>query len=671
MTLHEPDIRQAHLSGLPHFAEAHRVSRPLTSVACIDAAAIAVLCAVVTGLGPAAWQPGLVVLQQTGAVGVVLAALGLALGTTICCLVMLGIRRRGVAMPERSRRNGIFSRLGWRRAGVPAVGLLAQVLVMTAACVGSIAALVAFRAQTAEFVPATATWFALAGVSMLAAFPLLIAERVLAAIPVARLPELPHLKPFAVLPIACLVVFAATDVAAGLGLDLTGAVTMLLATGIAVVAAELVLRAGVALLLPAPDRVQARSPVDSLLLRSLGLALGRRTSWSSVMRERFGIDFARSWALRYVRRAAAPIVAVLVLFCIFLTGVSRIDANERGVYERFGLPVAVLRPGLHLILPWPFGQIRRTEYGVVHAVPISYGDAHVAADALLRALSAGTEMAGADGPAPASANRLWDSEQDTDVSYIISSNSRGRQSFETISVSVRVLWRIGLDDASARRAVYAVTDHDTVVRTLAGQLLARYLASRTLPQLLGEDHASITRSLQTGLQQMLDGIGSGIDIVSVIVEAIHPPGGAADAYRNVQAAEIAANTAISAERGQAETTASLARRDAADAIAAATAAAAERLSAAEVMRTNLRSDAAAYRDSGGPFMLERYLAQLATSLRTASVEILDHRLGVSAGGASNGDALGGPTLDLRPFERIGEASAPRNGRAAGNGDSAP
>lgn len=500
----------------------------------------------------------------------------------------------------------------------------------------------------------------MAGISVLAAFPLLIAERVVAAIPAVRFPEAPRLRPLAILPIVCLGVLAAADIATGLGLDVIRRAATVLGLGLALVSAELVLRGAFALVLPAADRIEAQAPIDCLLLQCLGSALGRPASWPAMIQERFGMNFARSWALRYVGRAVVPVAAVLVGFCVFLTGVTRIDSNERGIYERLGLPVEVLRPGLHLILPWPLGRIRRTEFGVVHAVPVSYGDTGAPSDPLLNALSSeAVKSTAVDGPAPASANRLWDSDQPSDVSYIISSDSRGRQSFETVSVSMRVLWRVGLDDASARRAVYAVMEHDIVVRTLASQLLARYLASRTLPQLLGEDRASITGSIQTGLQQMLDKLGAGVEVVSVIVEAMHPPGGAATAYRAVQAAEITANTEISAERGRAEITTSLARRDATNAIDAARAAAEERLSAAKVVRTNLRSDAAAYHNDPAPFLLETYLAQLSAALRSASVEILDHRL----------SAPDGPTLDLRPFDPIGEAAQLPGNRTPENGDS--
>ena len=666
MTLHQSDIQNAHLTTLPHFSEAQRVVRPLIAAASIHAAAIAVLSAAAFRLGPAAWQPGLALLRQTGALGAVCSAVILALGAALSCLVMVHVRRRAVAPSNRPRRSAGIERsrwrTNWRPAWLPrAAGsgrLRAQALLLLAASAAAMAALPLLGAGAGGAVPATATWFVLAGVSILAAFPLLVAERVINAIPPADFPEQSWLRPFALLPLACLSLLAAADAAQGLGLALVRPTVLLLGIGLAIVAIEQVLRAGLVFVLPLPDRAEARTPINSLVLRLFQPALGGPASWSAIMRERFGIDFARSWALRFVRRAAAPIAVGLAVLCVFLTGVVRIDSNERGIYQRLGRPVAVLRPGLHLILPWPLGQVRRTEYGVVHAVPIRYGSEKPPTDAFIAALEAATKST-VDGPAPASANRLWDANQPSDVSYIISSDSRGQQSFETISVSMRVLWRVGLDDASARAAAYSLIDPDTVVRSLASQLLARYLASRTLAQLLGEDHSSITSALQASLQQALDRLGAGIQVVSVIVEAMHPPGGAAAAYRLVQAAEIEAHTEIAAEQGRAEITAGLARRDAAATVAAATATAAERLSTARIVRANQQADAAAWHSNRAAFALDLYLGQVSAALSRASLEIVDNRIGLPDG----------PTLDLRPLDQAAETTPLPGDRTTKMGDS--
>src|ERR1700693_5919006 len=116
------------------------------------------------------------------------------------------------------------------------------------------------------------------------------------------------------------------------------------------------------------------------------------------MRAQLGIDITRSWAVTFVRAALPPVLLGLLALSWGLTGVTRIGMTQRGVYERFGAPVAVLRPGLHLLPPWPFGQVRRVEYGVVHAVPVG-----VEPGGVQPPVDASTH----DGPPPPSAHLLW------------------------------------------------------------------------------------------------------------------------------------------------------------------------------------------------------------------------------------------------------------------------
>jgi regulator of protease activity HflC (stomatin/prohibitin superfamily) len=346
-----------------------------------------------------------------------------------------------------------------------------------------------------------------------------------------------------------------------------------------------------------------------------------------------------------VRRAFVPVLLLMLAFCWFLSGVTRIDLNERGVYQRFGVAAAILKPGLHLVLPWPFGIVRHIEYGVLHTVPISYGNQ----DAGVSDAASAPDTSTAEGAPPASSNRLWDVAQPSDVAYIIASDSAGRQSFETISVSLRVLFRIGLDDDDARRALYRVEDPDALVRRLSGRLLAQFFASRTLSGVLGTDQAAIARQLRTELQQELDRLHSGLDVVAVVVEAIHPPTGAAAAYRNVQAAEIAAATDIATERGRAQTTASVAESAARDATDQAQGTAAATVGAAKVVLRNLQADEAAYRAAGEPFLLERYFANLKSALANSSIAIIDHRL----------TDPNEPVIDLRPMFGRGDATEGR------------
>jgi regulator of protease activity HflC (stomatin/prohibitin superfamily) len=485
-----------------------------------------------------------------------------------------------------------------------------------------------------------ATCMALGSVMVAFGFPLLIAERMVAFTLPSMLPRQSALHRLTVLPLACLMASAAACVAEAAGVSAMHAAAMLCAGFLALAGTELFVRAAFGLF----GGGRHMLPVSLLLLRPFDPRFVRPGLWSAELRARFGVDFARSWALRYASNAFWPICLVLAALCVVLTGLVRIDTTERGIYQRLGRPVAVLKPGLHLLLPWPLGQVRRVENGVIHSVPISFGDeAEASPDAVLVAALTKATPSTAEGPPPIDSNRLWEASQPSDVTFLIASDEGAQgphehgSGFELISVSMRVLYRIGLDPHAALSAAYASADPATLVRMGASQLLARHLAMRTLRQVLVEDRAGMSRSLGADLQEMLSRLNTGIEVLSVIVEAAHPPGGAAAAYRQVQAAEIAAQTEISLERGRAETTAGLAARDAADVLASATAGAAERVARAQAQRTAMLADEFAHHASPGAFALERRLSALQAALGAGEADILDPRLE--------------PTLDLRQAEQ--------------------
>ncbi len=107
-----------------------------------------------------------------------------------------------------------------------------------------------------------------------------------------------------------------------------------------------------------------------------------------------------------LRRRLSGMGALLALAGWCATGVAAVGVDQRAVYERFGAPVAVLHPGLHLVLPWPFSHVRRVDFGAVREV----------------------ELAGAPGE--------------------------------------QVLFRVGLTDGQAMDAAYASNDPAALVRAL-------------------------------------------------------------------------------------------------------------------------------------------------------------------------------------------------------------
>jgi regulator of protease activity HflC (stomatin/prohibitin superfamily) len=572
----------------------------------------------------AAWSPVWQAFLRAGAVSALCAALVLSLTGTLACLLLVWGRYRTF------RQAGLDT--SRERAPVTIVAGWPQAILILAGSGLAVFVLQAWPPLPALAQDGVLRWPLAAALMLVPAFLFMVLERIMAAITPDSLPEAPRLAALLRLPAVAIFAHIAIIAATGFGFATVTAIYFY------AVAAELALRTLAVWFMPPPVPQAAQAAIGSAVASLLQPGALRPGEMARRMRTQFGVDFTRSWAVAYARTAAAPVMLALLAFAWGLSGVTRIDLNQRGSYERFGAPVAMLRPGLHVLLPWPFGHIRLVEYGVVHALPVG---ATLNGDALP------PDTSTADGPAPASANKLWDQQLSNDTSYIIASQIGERQSFETVSVNITVLYRVGLDSESARLALYDEINPAALVRALAGRELSHFFATRTLLAVLGERNEEIATALRAALQADLDRDRSGLDVVALIIESMHPPSGAAAAYRGVQTEQIVASMRYSQEMGRAQSTLSVAAADAHDIRDNAQAAAAELVSSAAVDRWQSSADTLAFRASGSAFLVERYFANLRSALSKAALEIMDSRLGASTM----------PILDLRPTATAAAAAA--------------
>jgi regulator of protease activity HflC (stomatin/prohibitin superfamily) len=599
-------------------------------------AAIPALVLIASGMGwahralPANWAAALSELRFSGVASLPLASSLIALAGLAGTVAMLWARRHAAELPRVVvPRRGRLARLRWRlpEAGDPwLIGRVARR--PQAALVGGCAALALIVAWVWRPLPGALlappdVAFVLGGAVILLGFPLLVAERIAADLPESQLPEAPGLRSLLLLPVLAWPLAGALEIASGLGITAASSIAQCLAVLIGVTAAEVMLRALGRLLLPPPAPETAHAAVASSLAGLI--AASGRGRLSASLRQHVGLDFSRSWALSFVGSALVPVAVLLLLLGWAATGLMPLGLDQRGIYERLGRPVAVLHPGLHVILPWPLGNVRFVEYGRIHEIPLG--------------LTTGPARppASAEAPAPASADRLWEQAHPGELDFLIASTASGRQSFQEVSADLLVQWRVGLSDQDALGAAYRVVDPDTTVRAAAGRVVTRYFAARTLDSVLGAQREQMANQLRSQLQRDLDNTGAGIEIVAMVIEAIHPPAGAAEAYHAVQAAEVAANASISAEQGRALAAASASQQYATDLKTKAQGEAAETVSAATVASTSFAADEAASH-TGPSFLLERYFDAVSKAFRGAPVTIVDsHIVGPDA-----------PVLDLRP-----------------------
>jgi len=484
-----------------------------------------------------------------------------------------------------------------------------------------------------------------AALALLLAFGLLVVERQLAQENVAQWPEAGALAQLTRVAIICLVIGALCLLFASETSVWPVRLAVLIGLLPGLVAVEMLLRAVLSLFSPQRDQLEPTVLARSFVADMLRWPPQPLLALQHELHNRFGIDLRQIWAFTYMRRAFLPVLAVVVLVGWLLTGIHEIPLQGRGIYERFGKPVEVFGPGLHAGLPWPVGRVLNVENGVVHELATSVGEA-----------SAPVVPEPAEGPAPAIANRLWDASHVNDKSQVIASSRADQQSFQIVNMDVRFVYRIGLTDQAALAATYNSADLPTLIRSTASRILVHDFASRTLDGLLGEDRVGLAEEIGRAVQADLQTLNSGVEILATVVEAIHPPAGAANAYHGVQAAQIGAQALISRERGAAAEATNQAQLQASIARDQATASAHEINATAQAADLKFSAERKAYASAGQAFVLEQYLSQLSQGLANAKLLILDHRLG----GSSNA-----PTIDLRTFTLPADPASPRTSAQPG------
>lgn len=350
--------------------------------------------------------------------------------------------------------------------------------------------------------------------------------------------------------------------------------------------------------------------------------------------QHFGVDVSKIQAFRLMGKIFVPVVVGMAVVGWLVSGLNQVALDKRGVYERFGHPIAVLKPGLHVGLPWPFGKVVEVDYGAVRELKLSETSS---ADKTLP-----TNIADSiEGPAPQESWRLWDNSHTTDQAQLIASAIGGKQSFQIVNMDIRLIWRIGMRDADAMNSLYQTEDLPVLIQRVARQVLAQYFAHQQLDDLLNEQRSNMSATLNKDIQQRLNRLDVGVELLYTRVESIHPPAGAANAYHGVQAAQIAAGAGILREKGYAATVTNEAQRKATVAIDKADAAAKELQAQANTSQIRYRAEYDAWKINPEAYINERRYQTYSKALSQTPLLIIDNQ----ASGVNE------PMLDLRQYSQ--------------------
>ncbi len=300
-----------------------------------------------------------------------------------------------------------------------------------------------------------------------------------------------------------------------------------------------------------------RPSFDSRLLGLLSEPGGIAKSIAETMNYQFGFEVSSTWFYQLLQRWLFPITVVTCVAVVSLSSVVIVDADEQAVVERFGRLVGddpVLSPGMHLKWPYPIDIVYRAPVSRISEIVIGEAaeedDDHHHAIVWTEAHDFVPEMMLLVASRRDDQMMRDDTAHDDNVDH--EKDVSESQAVSLLMVSIPIEYRI----KDIRQFLYRYEDPIKLLEQVAYQYLSNYAASVDVDELIGPGRNDFNRNLQRMIQENLDELEIGIEIVFAGVSGAHPPekDGVAASFQQVISAETGRAATINSAKGEAQTT---------------------------------------------------------------------------------------------------------------------
>ena len=299
---------------------------------------------------------------------------------------------------------------------------------------------------------------------------------------------------------------------------------------------------------------------------------------------------ALDWVMAHRREFAVTAVVIGML-----SGFYAIQPDELGVIERFGKKVQPFAgPGLHYKMPWPIDRLTRIQARRIRVVEIGF-------------------RSSVAGPEPTSYEWNVRHRLRPDEALTLTGDQN------MIELTATVHYEIKQPDAFLFRQL----DGEGTVRAAAQSVIHSISSTQPLEAILTTGRESIEAKAKEELQRRMDKYETGVRVVAVKLEDVHPSTEVVDAFRDVSAAFEEKNRLMNEADAYRNEQIALARGNAKAQIAGAAGYAVGRVnrSAGDAARFNQQSDA--YLTAPGVTQTRLYLETMEQVLPAKRKLIMD------------------------------------------------
>lgn len=310
----------------------------------------------------------------------------------------------------------------------------------------------------------------------------------------------------------------------------------------------------------------ARSAFDSRLLSFVAAPDRIAQSISEAINYQFGYNVSSTWLYQLLARWVALLVLVGVGLTWLLTGLAVVEPHQRGLLLRWGQIKGELGPGMHLKYPWPIDRVLVPEYQTRDAKGVLQTTSLTTTG--LRTLHLATPPAADQNPGPI----LWTNEHATNEVYFIVRPSAldlkpsGRaasgedETTDIALIAMEIPLMYAVRDVEKYERLGSADQVPNLLRAVGQREVMLLLSGYTIDEVLGADRvelASLMRDRVAAAFERLnpgpDGkpMGSGVEVISVNVSAVHPHQSAAPAFERVVQQQQASEAQVEIAKAEA------------------------------------------------------------------------------------------------------------------------
>ena len=307
------------------------------------------------------------------------------------------------------------------------------------------------------------------------------------------------------------------------------------------------------------------------------------------LEENTGMTMRSLWSIKFIKALIPAAIICCGLIFWGSTGIVMVEANQQGAVYRLGhLKEETLDAGLHVTLPWPFDKVEVYDTETVNKLTIGYDSLTIS-------------------------DNLWTEGHNSEEYKLLLGSGN-----EVVAINLRVEYKI----ADLRQYLASSASPESILTAKAYELVTARTINTDLNTILSTDRQAFAASFHEELVADMEECGTGLCVVGVVLESIHPPVDVADIYQQMISAEIQAQEIILAAQATAGVRKSEAQREYLKTVNANKALKLQKIAAANAEVAEFMASVSADKAYPNNYRYYKYLNALTTAYQNADLVLV-------------------------------------------------